>query len=537
MASEPELRAARVRRAEQALGPDRRSWFPPGFRPTEDEWRTRDALLAELAGPPSEAWKPEDELDEDAPRVPMWGRLVARRGPFLVLQACGRRVQAYFPRSVQHGPLGERLRHADLGDHLLVRGRRMRTRTGDRALCCDELVHLGKALRPPPDKWHGLTDVEKRYRERYVDLWVHAEVAAVFRARSAIVGALRRFLDARGFLEVETPVLHPLRGGATARPFRTHHHALDLELYLRIAPELYLKRLLVGGFERVYEIGRCFRNEGISTRHNPEFTMLEAYQAHATHEDLMDLVEAMVCAADRALRESCPQLDVDSARSFVLEPPFPRVALRDAIAERLERAGRDGVPPTPWSDLLRPQDLDDPGAIDDAFARRARQCDEIERRQLAGADGWGARLFLLYELIVEPVLPVLYRTADGHRSLPVFVTGHPTDVSPLARPNDDDPRIVDRFELYLDGREVANAFSELNDPDVQAERFRQQLERRARGDEEAMDYDADFVRALEYGMPPAAGLGVGIDRLVMTLAGQPSIRDVILFPLLRPESR
>ncbi len=367
--------------------------------------------------------------------------------------------------------------HVDLGDFIAVRGPLMRTRKGEKTLLCSEVTFLGKALRAPPEKWHGLVDVETRYRQRYVDLFANPEVARVFAARSLIVREIRRFLDDRGFLEVETPILHPLVGGATARPFVTHHNALDMDLFLRIAPELYLKRLIVGGLERVYDLGRCFRNEGVSTRHNPEFTMLEAYMAYATYETLMDLVETLIVEVDERLRKALPEFG--TARPFSLSRPFRRLTMAEAVR-----------------------------AVDPA-----------------AADAGGERLFEAFETKVEPAL--------GPE--PVFVVGYPVEVSPLARKSDADGRWVDRFELFLGGREVCNAFNELNDPTEQAERFQAQVKAKARGNDEAMDYDADYVRALEYGMPPTAGLGLGIDRLAMALCNQASIRDVILFPLLRPE--
>jgi lysyl-tRNA synthetase class 2 len=328
-------------------------------------------------------------------------------------------------------------------------------------------------------------------------------------------------------------MLQSVRGGATAKPFTTHHNTLDLDLYLRIAPELYLKRLVVGGFDRVYEIGRNFRNEGISTRHNPEFTMLEHYMAYATYEDQMDLTEGVIRAADATLREALPELAVD--RTFEIDVPFARVPMRQAIARALERAGQGGVPETPFRAALFAGAVSDPAAVAHACETVAPKLPEADRKALAKLDTYGERIFFLFETVAEPALPALYRTDDRARSVPVFVTEFPFEVSPLARKNDADPAWVDRFELFVDGKELANGFSELNDPEDQADRFRAQLDLRAKGDEETMDFDEDYIRALSYGMPPAAGCGIGIDRLVMTLCAQPSIRDVILFPLLRPE--
>jgi lysyl-tRNA synthetase class 2 len=413
----------------------------------------------------------------------------------------------------------------DLSDHVAARGPLVKTRTGELAVRAHAYRHVGKAMLPPPAKWHGLTDVEKRYRERYVDLWANPEVGHVFRARSLIVQTLRAELDGRGFLEVETPLLHSVRGGATAKPFHTHHNALDLDLYLRIAPELYLKRLLVGGFDRVYEIGRNFRNEGISTRHNPEFTMLEFYQAYATYEDLMDLAEAMLKAVDSVVRQRFA--DLVENRPFDLQAPWARVPMRDALVAGANAAGH----------AITRADVDDDTKLE-AFAQKLLpSLEHAERKHLGGSRTHGERVFALYEILAEPRLPELYRSPDGTHSVPVFITEYPFEVSPLARKNDADPRWVDRFELFVEGREVANAFSELNDPDDQAERFRAQLDNRDRGDEEAMDFDEDYIRALSVGMPPAAGFGLGVDRLVMLLCNQASIRDVLLFPLLRPEAK
>jgi lysyl-tRNA synthetase class 2 len=415
-----------------------------------------------------------------------------------------------------------------------VEGPLIRTKTGALAVSARRYEHLGKALLPPPAKWHGLKDVEKRYRERYVDLFANPSVAEVFRARTQIIHSLRRFLDAHGFLEVETPLLHAIRGGATAKPFETHHNALDLALLLRIAPELHLKRLLVGGFDRVYEIGRAFRNEGISTKHNPEFTILEFYMAYATYEDLMNLVVDMIRAVDADLRACFPGLIGE--RTFDLSADWKRVPMRKAIADRLERAGKEGVPQTPWKAILSPEAIDDAEALQSACQAMTRRLEPAAQKQLAACETHGERVFAVFELLVEPDLASLYRTPDGARSVPVFITQFPWEVSPLARRNDDEPDYVDRFELFIDGRELSNAFSELNDPDDQAARFESQLRARERGDEEAMDYDADFIRALSHGMPPAAGFGLGVDRLVMLLCNQASIRDVLLFPLLRPEA-
>ncbi len=534
MATEDELRQTRLEKAERLR--------ELGALPYPNQWRVtpeaEDARrrIVELASDESAraALPLEDELDDEAEHVPLFGRVVAKRGPFLVIRTPHGDAQAL----VRPERLDERgaamLKLLDLADHVLVEGPAIRTKTGALAVSARRYEHLGKALLPPPAKWHGLKDVEKRYRERYVDLFANPAVAQVFRARARVIQALRRFLDSRGFLEVETPLLHAVRGGATAKPFDTHHNALDLELILRIAPELHLKRLLVGGFDRVYEIGRAFRNEGISTKHNPEFTILEFYMAYATFEDLMDLVVDMLRSVDADLRERFPELTGE--RPFDLQANWRRVPMRESIADRLRRAGTDGIPKTPWAAALSPDEIDDPDALSRACGTMMPKLEPAAQKQLSLCETHGERVFAVFELLVEPDLTKLYRTPDGERSAPVFVTEFPSEVSPLARRNDRDPAYVDRFELFIDGRELSNAFSELNDPDDQAERFESQLRNRERGDEEAMDFDADYIRALSHGMPPAAGFGLGVDRLIMLLCDQPSIRDVLLFPLLRPEA-
>ena len=533
MATEDELRQTRLNKAERLR--------ELGVLPYPNTWRTNPELEDErrrlvLLAADEEACAKlplEDELTDDTPQVPLFGRVVAKRGPFLVIRTPHGDAQSL----VRPDSLSERdaamLKLLDLADHVLVEGPAIRTKTGALAVSARRYEHLGKALLPPPAKWHGLKDVEKRYRERYVDLFANPAVAEVFRARTLIVQSLRRFLDMLDFLEVETPLLHPIRGGATAKPFDTHHNALDLELVLRIAPELYLKRLLVGGFDRVYEVGRTFRNEGISTKHNPEFTILEFYMAYATYEDLMDLVVDMLRAVDADVRARFAELTGD--RTFDLQADWKRVRMREAIAERLERAGQGEVPATPWTEVFTPKAVEDEDAFAAACTAMLPKLDPAARKQLSQCETHGERVFVVFELLAEPDLTAMYRTPNGAQSVPVFITEFPWEVSPLARRNDDDPSYVDRFELFIEGRELSNAFSELNDSDDQAERFESQLRNRARGDEEAMDFDADYIRALSHGMPPAAGFGLGVDRLVMLLCNQPSIRDVLLFPLLRPE--
>jgi lysyl-tRNA synthetase class 2 len=417
----------------------------------------------------------------------------------------------------------------DLGDFVEAQGTAMATKRGELSIQTLYLRLVTKAYRPLPTKT-SFKDIEQRYRMRYVDLVANPDVADVFRARSVVIAALRQFLDERGFLEVETPTMHTLIGGAVAKPFVTHHNALDLNLFMRIAPELYLKRLVVGGFERVYEIARCYRNEGISTRHNPEFSMLEFYQAYATYETLMELTEDMLRFVDDRLRQAMPA----AHERWIVERPFTfdrfeRVPLRDAIGRALERAGlapnvpddvhRDDAPIKEWAKTAKAHGR----VIDWAnFRQGAKKCESA-----------GERAFCAYEYLAEPFLTEDYR--GGDRSVPVFIIDYPFEVSPLARKKDSDPSLVDRFELFVHGRELCNAFSELNDPEDQAERFRAQVEAKNRGAEETMDYDEDYIRALEHGMPPAAGFGMGVDRLLMMLTNAPSIRDVILFPLLRPE--
>jgi lysyl-tRNA synthetase class 2 len=441
-----------------------------------------------------------------APGVRVAGRVVALRdfgkAGFLKLQDRAGTLQVHARRDTLGDDAFARYRTLDTGDLVGVAGRLFRTRTGELTVAAEQLRLLVKALRPLPEKWHGLQDVEARYRQRYVDLIANPDTRRVFEIRSAVIRYLRDLLTGRGFLEVETPIMQPIYGGAAARPFTTRHNTLDLDLFLRISPELYLKRLVVGGFERVFELNRNFRNEGIDTTHFPEFTMLEFYQAYATYLDLMDLTEEMLVGAAHAVRGGLQvhwrDMEID------LTPPWPRRSMVELVAEETG---------------LAPERMLDDGAIA-ALAERTGLAPE--RPGMSPGEFLG----VCYERLVEPKL-----------IQPTFVTQFPVELSPLARRNDADPRFVDRFELVIGRIEFANAFSELNDPEDQHARFEEQLAARAAGDQEAHVMDEDYVRALEYGLPPTAGEGIGIDRLVMLLAGVSAIRDVILFPQLRPESR
>jgi lysyl-tRNA synthetase class 2 len=442
-------------------------------------------------------------LEAQAIRVTVAGRMMLRRimgkASFVTVQDSSGRIQLFLQRDVL-GEAYEAFKGWDIGDILGAEGLLFRTKTGELSVRVEKLRLLVKSLRPLPDKWHGLADTEARYRQRYVDLIMNDESRAVFRKRTRLVRHLRDMLDTLGFMEVETPMMQPIPGGATARPFVTHHNALDIDMYLRIAPELYLKRLVVGGFERVYEINRNFRNEGLSTRHNPEFTMLELYQAYADYHDLMDLVERMMRSAAEAVVGA---LQFHSqGRDYDLAPAFARISVEDII-------------------LRENPDLDRSRLRDVEYLRAA--CDTRGIPWKPG-DGDGKLQIEIFE-----------KTGEHTLQDPTFVYAYPAEVSPLSRANDADPFLTDRFEFFVGGRELANGFSELNDAEDQAARFQAQVERKESGDDEAMFYDADYVRALEYGMPPTAGLGVGIDRLVMFLTDSASIRDVLLFPQMRPE--
>jgi len=470
--------------------------FPNDFR--------REHLAADL----HQAWdgKANEEIETKHVTAAVAGRMMLKRvmgkASFATVQDMSGRIQLYVTRDGLGEAAYEAFKHYDLGDVLGARGTLFRTKTGELSVKVSELRLLTKSLRPLPEKFHGLADQEQKYRQRYVDLMMNEDTRAAFRTRSRIVEAIREFMTAKGFLEVETPMMQPIPGGANARPFKTHHNALDMELFLRVAPELYLKRLVVGGFEKVFEINRNFRNEGISTRHNPEFTMLEFYEAYRDYRYLMDFTEVMLREVAKrvlgTLQMRYGEHTIDFAR------PFERLTIIDAIRKfhpeisASDLATRDGVVAA-----LKKRGID--------FGQHAKA-------------GLGALQLHLFE-----------ETTEARLIQPTFVVDYPAEVSPLARRSDANPEVTDRFELYIAGREMANGFSELNDPEDQAARFEEQAKAKAAGDEESMYYDADYIRALEYGLPPTAGEGIGIDRLAMLFTDSPSIRDVILFPHLRRE--
>ncbi|GAC1299292.1 MAG: lysine--tRNA ligase [Steroidobacteraceae bacterium] len=481
------------RRAKLAKLRERGNPFPNGFR--------RDALAADILT--AYGAKSAESLDAAAIRVSVAGRMRAKRvlgkASFAKLEDSSGALQLFLQQQAL-GEVYEDFKGWDVGDVIGAEGTLFRTKTGELSVRANRLELLTKSLRPLPDKWHGIADTELRYRRRYVDLIMNEDSRRVFETRSQIIRYLRAFLDARGFLEVETPMLHPIPGGAAARPFKTHHNALDVDMYLRIAPELYLKRLTVGGFERVYEVNRNFRNEGVSTQHNPEFTMLELYQAYADYSDLMEMIETLFQGlADTLLgtRQLLYQgIEIDLSQRFA----------RRSIEEIIQANNPD---------------LDPMSLRDASYLRRV--CEHMKIPYKAG-DGPGRLQMEIFE-----------RTGEHTLVQPTFAYAYPAEVSPLSRRNDADPFITDRWEFFVGGRELANGFSELNDAEDQAQRFKDQVERKEAGDDEAMYYDADYVRALEYGMPPAAGLGLGVDRLVMLYTNSPSIRDVLLFPHMRPE--
>lgn len=481
-----------LRRQKLAAWRQQGNAFPVHFR--------RDSLAANLFAQYSN--KTEQELEEAPIPVKIAGRIMTRRlmgkASFTHILDMSGRIQLYVREDDVTTEVYEDFKQWDLGDIIGAEGHLFKTKTGELSVKVKKICLLTKALRPLPDKFHGLTDQETRYRQRYLDLIANENTRTTFINRSKIIDSIRQFLKDRDFLEVETPMMQVLAGGATATPFVTHHHALDMALYLRIAPELYLKRLVVGGFERVFEINRSFRNEGVSTRHNPEFTMLEFYQAYADYHDLMQLTEAMFkqLAMDVLGSEKFSYQGID----FDFDKPFTRLSLKEAILK--------------FNPDVKAEDLK---TLEPAKAI-------AKRLEIPLQENYG---------LGKVLLEIFEKTVEHNLEQPTFIMEYPAEVSPLARKNDLDDFVTDRFELFIAGREIANGFSELNDPEDQAERFRKQMEEKAAGDEEAMPYDADYITALEHGLPPTAGEGIGIDRLVMLLTGATSIRDVILFPHMR----
>ncbi|PAJ71772.1 lysine--tRNA ligase [Pseudoalteromonas sp. NBT06-2] len=459
--------------------------------------------------------KPKEELVELNHEVSIAGRILAKRGPFYVLQDMKGRIQAYAAKPVQKD-LKEKYGQLDIGDIIGVTGALNKSGKGDLYVDMAQYQLLTKSLRPLPEKFHGLSDQETKYRQRYVDLITNEDTRKTFRIRSKVVEGIRRFLAERDFMEVETPMLQTIPGGATARPFETHHNALDIDMYLRIAPELYLKRLVVGGFERVFEINRNFRNEGLSTRHNPEFTMIEFYQAYADYNDLMNLTEDMLrtVATDvlgspiviNTIKDEAGEI-IDTVK-YDFGKPFTRITMADAILK--------------YNPDFKVEVFNDP---ENHFEELKAYAKQVHVR-IPEKCVWGPGKFLC-EIFEE--------TAEHKLIQPTFITAYPWEVSPLARRNDENAFVTDRFEFFVGGRELANGFSELNDAADQAERFSRQVEEKDAGDDEAMHFDEDYIRALEYGLPPTAGEGIGIDRLVMLFTDSPTIKDVILFPHMRPE--
>jgi lysyl-tRNA synthetase class 2 len=471
--------------------------FPNDFRP--------DSLAGELLEEHQHRSKEYFETT-DIP-VTMAGRMMAKRvmgkASFAHVQDVTGKLQVFVQKALVGDEAYDEFKHLDVGDIIGIEGKLFQTKTGELTVKAATLRLLTKSLRPLPEKFHGLTDTEQRYRQRYLDLIINNEVRDTFKLRASIVQYIRQFFIERSYMEVETPMMQVIPGGAAARPFTTHHNALDMDLYLRIAPELYLKRLVVGGFDRVFEINRNFRNEGLSTRHNPEFTMLEFYQAYADYNDFMDLTEELLREIAENVLGSTTIKSADGSTTYDFEKPFARLTMVEAIAE--------------YNPNIYADDLSNPDAV----------LSIAENVGVKVQPGWG----------IGKLQTEIFEATVEHRLMePTFITAYPAEVSPLARRNDANPEVTDRFEFFVGGREIANGFSELNDAEDQAERFREQVANLDAGDDEAMHYDADYIRALEYGLPPTAGEGIGIDRLVMLFTGSPSIRDVILFPHMRPES-
>ena len=489
-AEQDENKLIAERRAKLARKREKGNAFPNAFR--------REHYCGNLQIRHADASK--ESLAEQGIKVSVAGRIMLNRGAFIVIQDMSGRIQLYVDRKGLSADILDDIKTWDLGDIIGVTGTLQRSGKGDLYVNIEQCEHLVKSLRPLPDKHKGLADQEMRYRQRYVDLIVNEEVRETFRIRTAVVDGIRNYLKARNFLEVETPMMQVIPGGATARPFVTHHNALDMDLYLRIAPELYLKRLVVGGFERVFEINRNFRNEGLSTRHNPEFTMLEFYQAYADYNDLMDLTEDMLRNLTQNVLGTTQVNYQEDTYDF--GAPFARLSVFDSILH--------------YNPDLTAENI--------AFVDAAREV--CKNLGIVIKDSYG-----LGKLQIE----IFEKTVEHRLKNPTFITQYPTEVSPLARRNDSNPFVTDRFEFFVGGREIANGFSELNDAEDQAERFQQQVADKDAGDDEAMHYDADYIAALEYGLPPTAGEGIGIDRLVMLFTNSPSIRDVILFPHMRPQ--
>ncbi len=478
------------RRAKLDALRERGPAFPNDFR--------RTATAGELQQRYMDSEK--EALEQSNNEYAVCGRLIRNRGAFLQIQDDGGEIQLYVNRKALSEDTLADIKTWDLGDIVGARGPIHRSGKGDLYINMEEARLLTKALRPLPDKYHGLSDQELRYRRRYVDLIVNSESREIFRRRSQIIDAIRRFMQARGFMEVETPMMQTIPGGATARPFITHHNALDLDMYLRVAPELFLKRLTVGGFERVFEINRNFRNEGLSTSHNPEFTMLEFYWAFADYHDAIDLTEDMMRTITQEVFGSTTVHY--QGKDYDMSRPFQRMTVFDSI-------------------LHYNPDISAEQLSDEASARSIAEGLDIPLK-----DSWG---------LGKVQLEIFEKTVEDNLDDPIFITEYPTEVSPLSRRNDENPFVTDRFEFFIAGRELANGFSELNDPEDQAERFRAQVAEKDAGDLEAMHFDDDYITALEYGLPPTVGEGIGIDRLVMFLTDRPSIRDVLLFPHMRPE--
>src|SRR3954469_5999973 len=492
--AEEENQIIAERRAKLAALREQGNPFPNDFNRTH--------LAAELHA--AHEAKSNEELEAQPIRVAVAGRMMLKRvmgkASFATLQDLSGRIQLYITRADVSEPVYEAFKHWDVGDIVAAEGMLFRTRTGELSVKASSIRLLAKSLRPLPEKFHGLADQEQKYRQRYLDLITNPESQNVFKARSRTIHAVRDFFVRRGYLEVETPMMQPIPGGAAARPFITHHNALDMQLYLRIAPELYLKRLVVGGFEKVFEINRNFRNEGISTRHNPEFTMLEFYCAHRSYHYLMECIEQMFrYAAHQALGVTTLTYQ---GREIDLMKPFAKITITDAIKK------------------YRPEITDEILQNREALTAKLNEL-KIPIRPQDGIYGLQLTLF--------------ENTVESELFEPPFIHPYPAEVSPLARREDGNPEFTERFELYIAGREIANGFSELNDPEDQAQRFLEQAKQKEAGDQEAMHYDADYIRALEYGLPPTAGAGIGIDRLVMLFTDSPSIRDVILFPQMRAE--